>query len=62
MTLTERISEKKTYEERGTGPVPIYNLTADDAVTVKIEIRNDYSPEKIKEALTKIFEKAMKCW
>lgn len=62
MILTEYISEKKANENRSCGPFPIYDLTSNEAIVVTIEIRNDYRPEKIKEALSKIFEKAMQCW
>ena len=62
VTLTERIEETRSYNSGKTGPYPVYNITSNEAVIVRIDVAEDYSSEKIKMALSKIFEKAMQCW
>ena len=59
LILTQGITEKKEINEDRGSYSDIVDITSDDAVTVIIEIKHDYSSANIQEALSKVFERAM---
>ncbi len=62
LILTQGITEKKEINDDGGSYSALVDITSDDAVTVIIEIKHDYSSANIQEALSKVFERAMQCW
>ena len=62
LILPHVITYKKEINDDGGSYSTLVDITSDDAVTVIIEIKHDYSSANIQEALSKVFERAMQCW
>ena len=63
LVLQEAIIEKKEdFRNNANASKMLVNISSDCGIKVTIEIAADYSSEKIKEALTKIFERVYECF